>query len=199
MCRLLLHFFILNILTIGFCFSGFTQELRESSYHTVPDSYKSHSEYGLLKLPENPKAIELIHLRTKNSRTFADPNGVNYSVSTAGTFHFQDNTNRWVSIQDKISKSPKEEYGIFQTELPIKINYRTGKTEMTLDKSGKSVVFGENSSLQYVAENGVVLTEFKSNKSMAEPSVSGNQLVLKDFLPGLNRVQETEYWSVRTD
>lgn len=199
MCRLLFHSCLVLLLIAGFCFSGFSQDLRETDFNHIPDSYKSHPEYGNLRLPENPNAIELIHLRTQNSRTFADPLGAYYSVSTAGTFHFRDNSNRWVSIQDKISKSPEEEYGIYQTELPIQINYRSGKTEMALNQSGGSVIFGENSSLQYVAENGVVLKEYKSNKTMGEPGVFGNQLVLKDFLPGLNRVQETEYWSVRTD
>lgn len=192
---------VLTVLFIlGLFPSIFAQKNKNADYHQIPDSYKNHPEYGILKLEENSNAIELIHLRTENSRVFADvATGVNYAVKTGGTFHFKDSKNRWISIQDKISKSDQNEYGIFQSELPIKINYQTGKTEMVLVKNGKSLVFGENSSLQYVGENGLLIQNHNSNGLMAEPSVSGNQIVLKDFLPGINRAQVTEYWSVRTD
>ena len=188
------------MLCIGLGLNGLSQKSTEKDYHQIPDTYKNHPEYGLLKLEENPNAIELIHLRTKNSRVFTDlVSGQNYSVSTAGTFHFKDENKRWMSVQDKISRTSNSEYGIIQTELPIKINYRTGKTEMVLEKKGNSISFGENSSLQFISNSGSVIENHYSNKSMGEPLVNGNQMVLRDFLPGINRVQETEYWSVRTD
>lgn len=196
MIKVLLHSLFTTIICVALSFSSYSQK---SDYHQIPDSYKSHPEYGVLKMDDNPNTTELIHLRTKNSRTFADQSGNYYSVSTAGTFHYKDSENRWISIQDKISKNTNHEYGIFQSELPIKINYRSGKTEMLVEKKGSSITFGENSSLQYVAKNGLVVENYLSNKTMGEPRVAGNQLSLKDFLPGLNRVQELEYWSVRTD
>ena len=196
----LLHAVYSVLFLLGINSSALAQQNRTADYHQIPESFKNHPEYGVLRLEENPNAIELIHLRTKNSRVFADlSTGVNYSVNTGGTFHFKDSKNRWISIQDMISKSNQNEYGIFQSELPIKINYQTGKTEMILVKNGKSMVFGENSSLQYVGENGVIIENYKSNNSMGEPAISENQLILKDFLPGINRAQVTEYWSVRTD
>ncbi|MDD2984534.1 MAG: gliding motility-associated C-terminal domain-containing protein [Crocinitomicaceae bacterium] len=183
-------------LIIGLSVNAFSQE---SDYHKIPEEFKKHPEYGVLKMDGKPDSKELIHLRTRNSRTFEEGSGTYHTVSTAGTFHFKNEADQWISIQDKISKSAGTEYGIFRTELPIKINYNSGKTEMVLEKKGKSIAFGENSSMQFLGKDGLVLESYTSSKAMPEPTVSGNQLILKDFLPGLNRVQEIEYWSVRTD
>jgi gliding motility-associated-like protein len=196
MFKILLHSSFLLMFFLGTFSFTFSQDV---DYHKIPEKYKSHPEYGIIKMEGNPNTTELVHLRTKNSRTFVDQSGTYHSVSTAGIFHFKNEANQWISIQDKISKSATNEYGIFQSELPIKINYRSGKTEMVLEKKGTSIAFGENSSMQFLGSDGIVLESFSSNKVMNEPTVSGNQLILNDFLPGLNRVQEAAYWSVRTD
>ena len=197
--RILLHGCIMAFLYAVSISSVFSQKSKDLDYHQIPESFKSHPEYGKLKFEDDVNSTELIHLRTKNSRTFKNQSDTYTTVSTGGTFHFKDSKKRWISIQDQMSKSATNEYGIFQTELPIKINYQTGKTEMALTEKGQTIQFGENSSLQFIAKNGEVLKNFNSNKALNEPTVLKNQLVLKDFLPGLNRVQEVNYWSVRTD
>ncbi len=197
--RTLLHTYVTAVFYVLSFSVIFSQGSKEKDYHQIPASYKNHPEYGKLKLEDDVNSIELIHLRAKNSRTFKNQSGSYATVSTAGTFHFKDASNRWISIQDKISQSPNNTYGIFQTELPIKINSQTGKTEMTLTKGGQPIQFGENTSLQFLTKDGVVIESFSSNKFMDNPSITDNQMVLREFLPGLNRVQEIQYWSVRTD
>ena len=107
MLRILLHTCFTALFSVGLISAVYSQESQKNDYHQIPDSYKNHPEYGVVKFEGNSNTMELIHLRTKNSRTFKDESGSFTTVSTAGTFHYKDADNRWISIQDKISRSSK--------------------------------------------------------------------------------------------
>lgn len=181
-------------------FTGFISMLnaQEANRNLIPESYKDHPEYGRLKINDDPSSIELIQFRTENSRTFVDGKGQYHTTQTGGYLHFKNSKNEWVSIQETISeKSGKA--GIFQSEMPMAVDLLNGKTEMSLEKNGRSVVFGNNVSMRYLGSNGQLLKTYGSSQQMSGHSADAHDLTLQEIFPQIDRVQTMEYWSLRTD
>ena len=162
----------------------------------IDNIYASHPEYGLYSLDIPVENVELIHLRTERSKTFYGADGQYRTQQTGGIFHYKNTTGEWLSIQDKISKKGNT-YGIFQSELPIKIDINSGLTEMTLAKSGEKFHFGKNVNIEFVDKNGNITD--KLTPSYNSSAVTGNDLFLNNIYDGIDRYQRIEYWSVKTD
>lgn len=185
---------------IFLAFIGITSMLhaQQPSTNLIPESFKSHPEYGKLKFGKDQSSIELIQHRTENARTFVDGKGQYHTMQTGGYFHFKNERGEWISIQETISENGGKA-GIFQTEMPMSVDLRTGRSEMTLEKKGRSIVFGAHASLRYLDAAGQALRSQDANSQIQSHMADEHELVLKDIFPGIDRVQTMEYWSLRTD
>lgn len=193
----------MNKLKLIFACIAFTSALNAQEINAlqIPQSYKNHPEYGKIHLDNDPTTIELIHLRTENSRTFIDQRGQYHTQQTGGYFHFKDNNGQWISIQEEVSadKSNTGHLGIFQSEMPMSVNPVNGKTTMSLEKNGKSIAFGENVTMRFTDKRNNVLQSSASNRSISNVTHNAHEIKLGNFFPKVDRVQTLEYWSLQTD
>ena len=186
--------FSLLMITVCITFSVKSQSLSEF----VPDAFRQHPEYGLLKYGDDALSVELIQHRTENSRTFVDGKGTYHTTRTGGYFHYKNDKNEWVSIQDVLSRKGNE-VGIFQTPMPLSVNFADKSINMTLEKQGRSISFGANTSLYIIGENRNILKQERLSSSSSLPEYDDHKITLKDFFPRIDRVHTLEYWSLQTD
>ena len=174
---------------------------QESDQLMIPEAFKTHPEYNQIKFENDPGSQELIHLRTEKSRTFKSSNGDYHTQQTGGYFHFRNAQNQWISIQDKVSANPQDarNLGIFRSEMPMSVNTLNGKTQMTLEKNGRSVSYGNNVQIRFLGQGNQLISSRQSNSSIVGVSSDDHTITLNDFFPGIDRVQTLEYWSLRTD
>lgn len=172
---------------------------QKDHYNAIPDNYKSHPEYGKIKINNDPSSFELIHLRTANSRTFKDQNNQYYTQTTGGFFHFKNDKNEWASIQEEVSKSANGTLGIFQSEMPISINPANGNSTMTLEKNGRKIEFGNNVQLNFLNASKEIIQSKVSGSTISGNTFNEHTIVLKDFFNQIDRIQTVEYWALRTD
>ncbi|HRO77003.1 MAG TPA: hypothetical protein PLP27_12750, partial [Crocinitomicaceae bacterium] len=168
----------------------------KSLLEKIDARYQTHPEYGKYSLDIPVENVEILQLRTESSKTFYGADGQYRVQQTGGVFHYKNANGDWITLQNKISKQGNT-YGIFQTELPLSVNITSGLTEMTLSKSGEKFQFGKNVNIEFVDNNGNItnrlVPSYNSNKSQ------DNLLVLNDVYDGIDRFQQIEYWSVKTD
>lgn len=85
---------------------GMAQNANSQQYDRIPEKYRSHPELGktahavLLHEP----AYELVHRRTKYSRTFLNKNTTQTTVQSSSPLHYQDEKGFWRSIDYKAVK-----------------------------------------------------------------------------------------------
>lgn len=194
------HITAMNKLILYLFFSGVASMLsaQQSNLSLIPETYRNHPEYGKLKINGDPSSVELIQHRTENSRTFVDGKGQYHTTQTGGYLHFKNNRNEWISMQETVSTNGSRS-GIFQTEMPMSVDMQTGRTEMALEKNGRSVVFGQNVSMRFIDESGQLIRSSASNQQMSDFTTDEHDITLKNIFPQIDRVQTMEYWSLRTD
>lgn len=177
--------------------SAVSKQLLDKAMKVIPSAYQEHPEFGMLSLDIDRENIELIHLRTADSRTFLDEKGKYHTQQTAGVFNYKDASGRWVSMQEKISvKAGKA--GIFQTELPMYVDLASGKTELTVDKQGKSVIYGENNTLKVLGSDMKELSVLNAAYAGAH-TLKGNEVTLHNYFNNIDRVHDMNYWDLQTD
>lgn len=140
---------------------------------------------------------EIEELRTEHSRTFKDAAGSYHLQQTAGAFHYPSSEGQWRPIQQHLTTFSEGEFGLYETRLPIAINVNSGLTKLSLDESQGSISYGEFASLQLLDGAFGVINEVSATPGDAE--VSPSQIILHSVFPGVSRVQEVAYWSMRTD
>ncbi len=190
----------MNKLKLFLVFTGFAFVLnaQKTNLNLIPEPYRNHPEYGKLTINNDPSSVELIQHRTENSRTFVDGKGQYHTTQSGGYMHFKNSKNEWISIQETVSQKASK-LGIFQSEMPMTVDYTNGKTEMALEKNGRSVIFGSNVSMRSIDENGKIIKSSSSNQQMTNYNADEHDITLKNIFPQIDRVQTMEYWSLRTD
>lgn len=162
----------------------------------IDRNYVTHPEYNYYSLDIPVENVELIQLRTETSKTFYGADNLYRVQQTGGIYHYKNTVGEWITIQEKISNKGSE-FGIYQSELPIKVDITTGSTKLQLKKTGESFQFGESTSLDFISSQGNVLKTSSSNVSGY--SVKGNNILLEDIFNNIDRTQHLNYWDIRTD
>ncbi|PCJ26801.1 MAG: hypothetical protein COA97_05255 [Flavobacteriales bacterium] len=166
----------------------------------IPKAYRSHPEYGKVKLEGSPESIELLQMREPYSRTFQNPDGSFSKQQTAGFFHYTDEEGRFVSIDKKLKQDieNKDIYVIKQTGLPIQVDASTGIIEMILEQ-GKSMIFGKEIEMSVMDADGNVLSVNEAGTQGNSYSKNDNTIVINNVFPNINRVHKVTYDRVETD
>ncbi|MEZ4889331.1 MAG: gliding motility-associated C-terminal domain-containing protein [Crocinitomicaceae bacterium] len=162
----------------------------------IDKNFVSHSEYNQYALALNVENIELIQLRTENSKTFYGVDGQYRVQQTGGVFHYKDQNNQWITLQEHATTNGNE-YGIFQSELPLKINTVDGLTSMQLQKNGGNYEFGKKVSLDYIDKNGSLVKSVFGTFNNAQ--TSNNKVIFSNAFSGIDRYQQINYWDLTTD
>ena len=168
----------------------------------IPEEFRKHPEFLQKSLNIEAVNIELIQYRTENQRTFIDINHNYHTQTTGGVFHYKDPKDNWISIQEGITISGESisKIGVFKTELPIYIDSKSGETRMQLDKSSSDVyIFGGNTAIRFLDEHSEVLSSLEKNQEIPDAALDLSTYRLKNVFPDIDRVQEINYWSVKTD
>jgi len=143
--------------------------------------------------------VEQTELRTERTRTFLDADGAYHLQQTAGVFHFKGTNGQWEPIQQTINQPTATEWGIYATKLPLYLNTASGRTSISLDTAQAQLSFGESPVLQWLSESLQVENEQPVNALQPEAHPNESTVVFHGIFPGVTRVQEFNYWSVRTD
>jgi len=168
----------------------------------IPEEFRKHPEFLKKSLEIASVNIELIQYRTENQRTFIDLNHQYHTQTTGGIFHYKDAQNNWISIQESLTFGGENasKIGIFSTELPISVAYESGETRMQLVKSSSDYyTFGKNTAIRFLDEHSEVLSTLEKNQEIPDAALGLSTYRLKNIFPNIDRVQEINYWSVKTD
>ena len=168
----------------------------------IPEEFRTHPEFLQKTLGIGNVNIELIQFRTENQRTFIDINHQYHTQTTGGVFHYKDAQNNWISIQESLTFGGENatEIGIFNTELPISVASENGETRMQLLKSSSDFyTFGKNTAIRFLDEDSEVLSTLEKNQEIPDGALGLSTYRLKNIFPNIDRVQEINYWSVKTD
>jgi gliding motility-associated-like protein len=141
---------------------------------------------------------ELTEARTASSRVFADEEGRRHLQQTAGYFHYRDPEGNWQPIQEVPSHCGDGQWGLMQTTLPMHVNTATGESVMQLTEQGALLRFGISAALEQITGDGVI-AEIVPASAPASHHADAHRLSLNGVFPAMNRIQEMNYWSLRTD
>ena len=168
----------------------------------IPAEFRKHPEFLKKSLEIASVNIELIQYRTENQRTFIDLNHQYHTQTTGGIFHYKDAKNNWISIQESLTFGGENasKIGVFSTELPISVASESGETRMQLVKSSSDYyTFGKNTAIRFLDEDSEVLSTLEKNQEIPDAALGLSTYRLKNIFPNIDRVQEINYWSVKTD
>lgn len=136
--------------------------------------------------------------RDEHSRTFANPDGSYSKQQGFFPLHFK-RDGYWVSYDKRLIYSPADPdlIEIAGTDHPLKVNVRSGRTEMYLTKSEK-ISFGQNSRLEFTdAQNHIIYSESYSGEKPHQ--LAGNNLLIKDLFHQVDRSQNISFFDLETD
>lgn len=161
----------------------------------VPAEFSKHAEYGKYVLDISKRNIELIQYRKADERLFIDAEGNYYFQKSGGQFHYQVN-NEWRSIQ-QVATIANNEFGIFETQLPLTTNLKTGLTKFAVDNSTNVIRFGEQTTVKQLSASGKEISSSKFVVSSNERIK--NRITLKDVYPNLDREQNFSFDQIQTN
>ncbi|MBS1645778.1 MAG: hypothetical protein JST67_00415, partial [Bacteroidetes bacterium] len=156
------HKIIFGLIALFFALQTKAQEIIEKKCNNpmllekIDATQKAHPEYNMYALNIPVENVEVLQLRTETSKTFYGADGQYRLQQTAGIFHYKNEKGAWISVQQNASTQANE-YGIFNSNLPLHINLLSGASEMTLKKTGEKIQFGNNSTLEYISKEGRVI------------------------------------------
>ncbi|TXI85215.1 MAG: hypothetical protein E6Q37_06765, partial [Crocinitomicaceae bacterium] len=110
--------------------------------------------------------------------------------------HFKDKNGKWQEISEEVRVNGTL-FEMFQTNKPITIDASTGKSIFFIDPLN-SIQFGSQSNV-VVSSKGGEHKMFNSNLSENQSKLVGNQLVLKNFFPGIDRIQTLMNGALKSD
>jgi gliding motility-associated-like protein len=168
----------------------------------IPEEFRLHPEFLQKSLQIASVNIELIQYRTENQRTFIDVNNNYHTQTTGGVFHYKDAQNNWISIQESLTISGENatKIGVFNSDLPISVDTKSGETRMQLRKSSSDFyTFGNHTAIRFLDEHSEVLSTLEKSQEIPDAALGLSTYRLKNIFPNIDRVQEINYWSVKTD
>lgn len=145
----------------------------------IPEKYLSHPEIGTTKL-NNPRAknhLELIHLRTENTRVFLHDNGTKTTVSSGHPLHFLGEDGFWYSINYKLLENAQNFSFPANTEI-----FKLKKSDISLQWNLHNEILKFNPVEQVVQlneNNAIVQKENRQSNAFFEKS-SNNTLSLNN-------------------
>jgi len=92
---------LIIFLFIWFQFS-FSQQ-----YSQIPETHRMHPELGKTSYQSTSQNVdyELIHLRSKYSKTFLNTNKTKTTIQSSSPLHHQDNKGFWLTTDNQITNS----------------------------------------------------------------------------------------------
>lgn len=165
----------------------------------IPENFKSHPEYGKVKLENSPQSVELIQSRTANSRTFLNPDGSYTTTQSNGVMHYKDNAGNWMSISAVPGENSRMagEFGLFETDKPISVNRNTGAGTVVLDENN-AVEISKDAIVNILNASGQVISTVSRARSV-NSDVSGNEINFRNYWNNIDRVQIIEADKLKTN
>ncbi|MBL0070462.1 MAG: SprB repeat-containing protein [Bacteroidetes bacterium] len=165
--------------------------IQEKQLSEIPSVYRSHPEFGKIKLEGSPESVELIQKRTENSRTFLNPDGSFTTTQSSGRMHYKDASSNWVSIDVAPANNLRTagEFGIVNSDLPITVNKQSGQARMILEQdAGLEFITSRLNVINSKGEEVSVIAKGSQN----EGQTSGNEIHFLNYWPQIDRVQVVE-------
>lgn len=189
-------------LNSSFCQDEIESKRLELAFRKIPLKFQKHPEFLQLQLEDVPANVELIQFRTKDQRTFVDAKGNYYTQKTGGYYNYL-RDGFWLSIQDKLTFDRKSNrIGIFQSELPIWVDWHSSETNLALIKnSTKGLAFGSNSEISFLDSTfkSIGILQKNGDLSFRDYQFDKNKIIINNYFPNIQREQNINYWSVQTN
>lgn len=149
-----------------------------------------------VSLDQYPQYEEMVANRGAQERTFAGPDGTFIKQQTAGYFNYLNSSGNWTPINADL-KQVGQEVSLTSTGLPISVNLGTGETRMTL-QNGQSVSYGDQLSMVLKNAAGEAYSTVAATTGNQQ-QIKGQQVLMGETWPGIDRKQRIEYYLVETD
>lgn len=176
--------FYLKSCLLLLCFFGYSQTKNTTQqYSLIPLNHQSHPELG--KTSHNVSLhevdYELVHERTKYSRTFLNTNKTKTTVQSSTPLHYLADDGFWHSIdyswfQNGNTIAYPKQYPFFELN--------NGQTSLKIDN--QQIKFEGQSNFVFLDENAKILTTIKSNQQKAIVKLD-NEIEFKNTAIGLDK------------
>ncbi len=170
---------------VFFSIFGYSQNQNESKpYAQIPPQFLSHPELGKTNHSAtiNPVAYELIHERTKYSRTFLNTNKTKTTVQSSVPMHYQTANGFWNTIDYKLAKQGGAV--VYPTQTPFFTGEANAGITLTVDQ--KQIYMVPQTDFTFVsgANSTVKKVDFSPNNVVLQKD---NELVYNTTIPGIDK------------
>jgi hypothetical protein len=172
---------ILQVLILLLVFNfGFSQD-----YAQIPETHLKHPELYTTLRPSDAQGVdyELIHLRSKFSKTFLNTNTTKTTVQSSNALHHQDKNGFWLTIDNKIAKvASKLQY----PSVNPTVQFDTSTRVLSLFNDGTEVKFRADVQFLFLDYNNQIIKTLKSK--LVDPKIeSSNNLNFNEYLQNINK------------
>jgi hypothetical protein len=189
----------LSILFAFLSFSAIAQiENGTHYYDQIPERFWSHPE---LKSSKYESAIavskyELVHERTKDSKTFLNTNNTKTTIQSSAPLHYLDASGFWLSMDYALT--PKEGQIVYPSHESY-ATYNLSENQLHLSAGGQSIRFNAQTEIQFLDLNQTILSTWSANQ-LSQPQIkSDNTLLFEQFFSGIDKVYTFYNQAVKSD
>lgn len=172
------------ILSLSIAGSGFAQQTVVELARNIPESHRAHPELGQ-HLPQRRGAgnsMEMVHLRTPQSRTFLHTDGTMTSAYSSEPMHHLGADGLYHTLDHSLAPLDAHSYGIPAQEPTF--TFDTRSHSVTFLHDGDPIMsLGGDLRISTLDASGEVISSLSTSTETAELTVDGRTVRASDVLP----------------
>jgi hypothetical protein len=182
---------LITFLFIWFQFS-FSQQ-----YSQIPETHRMHPELGKTSYQSTSQNVdyELIHLRSKYSKTFLNTNKTKTTIQSSSPLHHQDNKGFWLTTDNQITNSGNQL--IFPSHNPT-VQFDKNTQVLSIYNSTNDIKFRKEVQFSFVDNTGRAIQKLE-NKNSPPSITSASVLHFNDYLQHIDKKYTFYQQAVKSD
>lgn len=155
------------------------------NYNQIPESHLKHPELGKNPLKSGFQTVEyeLVHLRTKYSKTYLNTNKTKTTVQSSSPMHYQNDNGFWLTKENRISNLATEL--VYPAQDPI-VQFDKNTQVLSLFNLESDIKFGRDVQFLFVDENNQPIKKI-GNKAIQPTTESSNVLKFSNYIQDVDK------------
>lgn len=176
----------LSLIILIISFSLFSQNTNDLSfYKDIPLKYLSHPELktSSYQSSNGQSKYELIHERTKFSKTFLNTNKTKTTIQSSTPMHYLDTNGFFLSIDYQINE--KNNQFVYPSHEPF-AKFDKNQKQLELNHFDQKIKFINQVQISFLDQNQTVLKTLSANQNIY-PTANNSSLTFENYLTDINK------------